>query len=857
MRFVYLFLVFIVSLLVSPAHAKDMGSLISPGDLSSYHKEADGFTNCTKCHVIGSGITNAACENCHKEITAAVATKKGYHSSVSSQKCVECHTDHKGRAFKLVVWDPKKFDHTKAGYDLVGKHKDVNCEKCHKTKTKAGVNSYLGAQQACKSCHEDIHKGEFKEKLCENCHNTLGWKEKNVRFDHGKVYALDGKHIDVKCAKCHVVKGDFRVAEKEKCVTCHLKADKHKGQLGTACEKCHKTTSWKEILFDHSKAKYQLQAKHLQVACDKCHASSKTTGVFKVEKYDSCDAPGCHDKGKFGNVHKQQFTGQKCDKCHTVSGFKPSLYKHGGADYVGFKLLGKHSSVACEKCHAPDPITKVALFKPIQTASCDAAHCHDVKERGNIHGASQFNRRKCDECHNEQGWKPTLFKHDSIGFKLLGKHAQAKCEKCHIADPLTKIVKYRPIVTISCDWAGCHNVKERGYIHGAQFKGQKCETCHNEQGWKPTLFKHDAAGYAGFKLDGKHAQTACDKCHKPTGLNEAVLFKPIKYDSCTSAACHKNPHQEQFEGKKCEQCHTAKNWKDLTSFSHKTQARFPLEGKHVEAKCFKCHQSKVWRPLVMTCINCHAKDDIKAHKGKMGEKCEQCHTAQNWEPNSFFHEVTGFRLEGAHTQVTCGNCHKTKGIYSGLGPQCTKCHTDPHFNQFGPAACGDCHTAKNWFPERFRHGLTGFRLEGGHRVAACERCHKSRTYRNTTSQCIGCHQADFTSPQATPFHSGASTDCTLCHKVYTWLQATTASHRTMTFTGYHSVIKSTCASCHTGTAYALKWPGVTNESQCATCHATQAHGTCPTNCSLCHNTTAFKGAQSIVPCKPGPGKNGR
>lgn len=844
-------LIFLLGIFVFPSHAKDVGSLISPGDLSSYHGEAEGFSNCTKCHVVGSGITNSACENCHKEITAVVALKKGYHSSVNAQKCVECHTDHKGRSFNMVVWDPKKFDHSKAGYDLVGKHGRTDCRKCHQTKTKKGVESYLGAQTACKSCHEDVHKEEFKEP-CEKCHNTESWKGKDVRFDHSKTYVLDGKHADVKCAKCHVEKAAFRVPEKERCVTCHLKADKHKGQLGPACEKCHKTSSWKEILLDHSKFKYPLQGRHVQVACDKCHPGGKNSGIFKVAKFDACDAAGCHDKGRFGNVHGKQFPGQACDKCHNLSGFKPSLYKHEGEGYAGFKLLGKHAQTACGKCHAPDPVTKVALFKPIQTTTCDGSHCHDVKERGNIHGPQQFNRRGCQECHNENGWKPTLFKHDSIGFKLLGKHAQTACDKCHTADPFTKVVKYRPIVTVSCDWGGCHDTKERGNIHGKQFKGQKCEDCHNEKGWKPTLFKHDTIA---FKLLGKHAQTACEKCHKPSD-KKVVLFKPIKYGSCSSAECHKNPHQEQFGGKKCEQCHDETDWKKL-SLDHNKQTRFPLEGKHSPVKCEKCHPNKVWRPLEMECLSCHKKDDDKAHKGKMGEKCEQCHNAETWEPNGFFHDVTGFKLDGGHAQITCGKCHKKKGEFSGLGPQCTKCHTDPHFNQFGSAKCGDCHTAKNWYPQLFNHSMTGFRLEGGHRVVSCDRCHKNRTYRNTPYQCISCHQADFTSPAAAPFHGGAGTDCTMCHRVYTWLGAS-FTHKTMTFTGFHSTIASTCTNCHTsGANYPLKWPGVTNESQCGTCHATQAHGTCPTNCSLCHTTTTFAGAQNIVPCKPSPKKNGR
>ncbi|MBI3794616.1 MAG: hypothetical protein HY280_07785 [Nitrospinae bacterium] len=941
----WLFLLLFPLVFASPALAADFGSLITPGELSSLHKEADGISNCTKCHIRGSGITNSACLECHKDVSSAIDSKIGYHASVSSQKCIECHTDHKGKSFSLVDWSPKKFDHSKAGYNLTGKHSQTACEKCHKTKTKGGAQSYLGAQTACKSCHEDVHKGEFKEAACDTCHNTEGWKWKYVRFDHNKPYPLDGKHEKVPCLKCHPVKAIFLVPEKEKCVTCHLKDDKHKGKLGPACEKCHKTAGWKDILMDHSKTRYPLVEKHLQVACEKCHVDSKKTGSFKLARFDVCDAPGCHDVGKFGNVHEKQFVGKTCDACHNVAGFKPSLFKHEAQAYVGFKLAGKHAQTACVKCHRPDPITKVALFKPIVTTSCDVKGCHDVKERGNIHGL-QFKGQKCDACHNEQGWKPTVFRHNDeryAGFKLLGKHEKTECSKCHVPDSLTKaalykplnssscdargchdvkerggvhgsqfkglrcetchneqgwkptlfkhsddrfqifrlvgkhektpcekchradadtkVVKYRPIVSTTCDWGGCHDVKERGNVHGPQFKRQTCDSCHNEQGWKPTLFKHDDPKYAGFKLLGKHEKTPCEKCH-PTGPVGTAVYKPINYSSCSEVACHKNPHGEQFTDKKCEQCHNERDWKELT-FNHKTQSRFPLEGKHIPAKCDKCHANKVWRPLAMECINCHKKDDDKAHGGKMGDKCVSCHTAQNWEPNNFFHDVTGFKLQWAHKQIACTECHKTKGVFAGLGPECTKCHTDPHLNQFGPAQCSQCHTAKNWYAEKFNHGFTGFRLEGGHRAASCEQCHKNRAYRSLSTDCYRCHQKEFT---RSAFHAGqGSTNCVLCHKVYGWNPAS-FFHKTMTFTGYHKVIQYTCTSCHTSnppTTANLKW-AASVQSQCSVCHtpphpASGAHstGTCPTSCDLCHNTSNFTSVSSSLPsCKPGV-KHGR
>ena len=124
--------------------AESFGSLISPGDLSSLHEEAEGLTNCVKCHTLRAGITNEKCIDCHKEIKATIDAKTGYHRTVTDKKCFSCHTDHKGKKFNLVEWDEKKFDHTKTLYKLEGKHSEVKCDKCHTKKTKLGMKTFLG-----------------------------------------------------------------------------------------------------------------------------------------------------------------------------------------------------------------------------------------------------------------------------------------------------------------------------------------------------------------------------------------------------------------------------------------------------------------------------------------------------------------------------------------------------------------------------------------------------------------------------------------------------------------------------------------------------------------------------------------
>ena len=108
---------------------------ISPGELATSHANLEVMTNCTKCHVLGEKITNAKCLDCHTEINGLIKRNKGYHASqeVEGKQCISCHSDHHGRNFKIINFDKDRFDHKKAGYELSGKHKEIECSACHRS----------------------------------------------------------------------------------------------------------------------------------------------------------------------------------------------------------------------------------------------------------------------------------------------------------------------------------------------------------------------------------------------------------------------------------------------------------------------------------------------------------------------------------------------------------------------------------------------------------------------------------------------------------------------------------------------------------------------------------------------------
>jgi hypothetical protein len=125
---------------------------ISPGELASVHAHLEGISNCTKCHTLGSKVTNDKCLECHTEIRTRISANKGFHVSpeVKGKGCMSCHSDHHGRNFEIVRFDKQKFDHTLTGYNLSGAHAAKTCADCHKPvnivdeSVKKKASTYLG-----------------------------------------------------------------------------------------------------------------------------------------------------------------------------------------------------------------------------------------------------------------------------------------------------------------------------------------------------------------------------------------------------------------------------------------------------------------------------------------------------------------------------------------------------------------------------------------------------------------------------------------------------------------------------------------------------------------------------------------
>ena len=186
---------------------------------------------CASCHKDNQyrNQVPSACASCHQ--------KQDTHKGALGQTCETCHTE--------TGWKNSLFDHAKqTGTPLIGQHQTAPCAGCHR-----GGKYQTQTPDLCVYCHaqDDGHKKMFGA-LCGNCHTPTGWKD--ITFKHQiQKFPLKEKHQQVKCQACHQGRL-YTVRPPSDCYSCHRKKDKHKGQLGRQCEKCHGEQGWGDTVLD-------------------------------------------------------------------------------------------------------------------------------------------------------------------------------------------------------------------------------------------------------------------------------------------------------------------------------------------------------------------------------------------------------------------------------------------------------------------------------------------------------------------------------------------------------------------------------------------------------------------------------
>jgi hypothetical protein len=617
------------------AHAQ-----ISPGPLASAHRNLNGSANCIKCHEVSTKSPTFRCVECHREIANELQQHKGLHatfpnSGPAGSTCVKCHSDHNGENFNLLHWDPtpKGFDHSKTGYVLDGKHAGVGCRSCHNARHIAPLarsllaskdlnRTWFGLSPGCVTCHEDKHQGRFGTN-CTQCHSTVDWKAAKIdqqNFDHSKTrYPLTGSHVHAPCQKCHTAGADgqprYTGIQFSTCSACH--SDPHKGEFKQGCESCHSTFTWNKSsftsTFDHSRTRYPLLGKHLEVSCESCHknADFKTPVAF-------ANCADCHHPDPHGGQFMKREDGGRCESCHKVEGWSPSTFTVEEHAKTGFPLVSPHAKTKCVGCHIP--AGKNTRYK-IKFALC--VDCHKDEHDGQFAAAAW--RNQCEQCHTGVTFKTsnyTLAKHQQSSFPLTGGHQAIACNECH--KPLTgSTVALYHFSQLSC--TSCHEDIHKGQfatrmaVVDAKGKPLGCLACHSTNEWKD-LTKFDHAK-TDFPLIGSHRAVTCVNCHKPPNMELTMLHVDFVNAPKACDQCHENPHADQFGARAndCAACHNSNKWKP-SLFDHEKTA-FSLNGGHRDVACSACHTLKkpvngnlvlFYKPTPTACDACHGSSIPKA-----------------------------------------------------------------------------------------------------------------------------------------------------------------------------------------------------------------------------------------------------
>ncbi len=508
------------------------------------------------------------------------------------------------------------------------------------------------------------------------------------------------------------------------------------------CTKCHGTGQ--EVLAQN---------------CLSCHSTIKTsleqrTGLHGRNDYTECNLCHVEHQGRDFDLVYWKDGREKFDHAQT-----------------GYPLEGKHTAVACEKCHRPENMLGVdglradkrTLERSYLGLDTACSGCHFDEHRGQV-------SKDCQNCHTLGGWKPaTRFDHNNAKFVLTGKHKSVLCEKCH----KSKSEPANPQDTLFAQFTGisfqactdCHRDAHQGKL------GANCTGCHTTESWKSSNRANFDHNRTKFPLLGKHAGLSCEKCHKP-----GQPFAGLQYDKCR--ACHEDYHRGEFARRPaagaCEECHTVEGFRPAKfTIEQHQECEYPLTGAHLAVPCDLCHRdakdksARVRFAFAATdCEACHG----DPHQGSQklisdAKTCEGCHKTEGWGQVAFDHNKTKFPLIGKHAGAACRNCHSAdpasfdpatmKFVLTNYA--CADCHQDIHRGQFASAMsspatdCARCHFSTTWKELNFDHNRdSAYKLEGAHSKVPCQLCHRQEStdsgpivrYKPIGTDCKTCHDTE-------------------------------------------------------------------------------------------------------------------
>ncbi len=716
----------------------------SPGPLHPVHSRIAGLqSDCEACHGDGGeGAMAAACGTCHAPIQHQLASGSGLHGTLGkASECGTCHREHHGDALAPVgpaaflaagVDDVEGYDHSHVpDFRLEGAHVGRACTACHEHAEVEilgeGESRFLGLEQSCASCHQDVHEGSYGRD-CASCHGQSDEFEAVAAFQHQR-FVVDGAHRGLGCVDCHAKDSPESVAarigtnpEPRSCVACHGPAHAPDGggalPLATPaasmdCAACHDAAGFPRTFGadEHRAAGYPLEGAHAKAECATCHTEERARQPLRTDPMARCT--DCH-----GSPHAAGGTAlplaqdsEDCARCHAPT--QDFQREFGVEDHraQGVQLDGEHASASCASCH--DVARRDAEIARVPDPMTRCADCHASPHRDAFTAAvvalAALPEQNCTACHASldadfHSERLAGNAHAAVGFDLVQPHDDVACQACHGAAPTPFGERFPGRDPDRC--GVCHDDPHGGQFDGGRTGGD-CLSCHAREAFQPSqidVARHGADG--GFPLDGAHRAVACARCHKPAGS----AASPVRYADLPERCidCHRDPHAGTFdrpglpmevEGRgDCARCHTTAGFRAMQrDFDHGTWTGHALRGAHAQATCTACHgrtaePDALGRSLgraPQDCAVCHDDPHLGQFarltpEGNRRTDCARCHDeAATFRDIRFDHDRDSrFALDATHRALACDACHKPQPIgdgrnvirYRPLGVQCSDCH---------------------------------------------------------------------------------------------------------------------------------------------------------------------------------------
>jgi len=562
------------------------------------------------------------------------------------------------------------------------------------------------------------------------------WETASRAFHKDTAFPLDGRHLTVACASCHlngVTKGTPTT-----CASCHWERrqdDVYRTRLGTACEQCHRTSTWSAVRWDHAAATgVPLNPAHKTVGCVGCHKGGQFTSTPTAcvdchrRDFEATTAPN-HLASGFSTV---------CESCHRATDvtFSQARFDHNAE----FPLVGTHATATCASCHVNGRYAGTPR-------DCLGCHRTDYERAQTPNHVSAGFSTACDSCHRptDPAWRgaSASFNHAEV-FALVGQHAVQNCVACHANGVYKGIAR---------DCVGCHRTayeRTTSPSHTAAGFSTACDSCHRptDPTWGSGSATFNHSQY--FALVGTHATQACTACHS----SGAYKGTPRDCVGCHQADYERtqNPsHAAAGYSTTCDSCHRATDatWQ-AARIDHNQY--FPLVGRHSMTNCSSCHTGGAYKGTPRECFPCHQSQYERTtapnHAAAgYSTACEACHRASDssWQGARVDHSQF-FPLAGRHSTTACTSCH-VGGTYKGTPRDCVGCHrteyertTAPsHAAARFPTSCEVCHRDSDatWTQGRFTHSWFPI-TSGRHSGNPCSACHQNAS-NYTEFTCLTCH----------------------------------------------------------------------------------------------------------------------